>query len=128
MNPVNAGICETPKQYASSSYNNYLDGEYNALVDKSLILDIAGSVNAFVEFHRAQSGDDYLDISNNNRMTDNKVAEKIKLLLNCDSPTYIQTLSKSRRSGLLAHLRSEGVSVRQLSRVTGISRGVISQC
>jgi REP element-mobilizing transposase RayT len=61
------------------------------------------------------------------RVKDADAIEMIKSAAGTDTPLGIQNMEKGERDLTLAALRREGVSIRQLSRLTGISKGVIQQ-
>jgi hypothetical protein len=60
-------------------------------------------------------------------MGDTDAIEIIRHVGGVASPLGIQDREKDERNQALARLRSEGVSIRQLSRLTGISKGVIQR-
>jgi len=53
---------------------------------------------------------------------------EIQLILDGINPNMIIGLPKPQRNELIRRLRDNGLSTRQIERITGISRGVISRC
>ena len=58
-------------------------------------------------------------------ITDDEIKEKILVISGLQQPTEVQKLEKKKRNTILKQLCEYGASVRQISRVTGISYGVI---
>ncbi|MDR1796767.1 MAG: hypothetical protein LBR44_04885, partial [Clostridiales Family XIII bacterium] len=44
-----------------------------------------------------------------------------------DAPDKVASLPKAGRDGLLLLLKQQGITVRQLSRLTGINRGIVQR-
>jgi len=59
------------------------------------------------------------------RLTDEQVSVLMLKLSKCQNATQFQELEPAKQEKYLRKLRQEGVSIRQLSRMTGISIGVI---
>lgn len=58
-------------------------------------------------------------------ITDEELKEKIVEISGLLQPTEIQNLEKKSRNAMLKQLCEYGANIRQISRVTGISYGVI---
>ena len=58
-------------------------------------------------------------------MTDEEMKEKIAEISGVQQPTEVQNLEKKKRNTILKQLCEYGANIRQISRVTGISYGVI---
>ena len=58
-------------------------------------------------------------------MTDEEIKEKIAEISGVQQPTEVQKLEKKKRNTILKQLCEYGANIRQISRVTGISYGVI---
>ena len=124
QNPVKAGLCKRVSDYAHSSYAAYLGGD--ALVDTSWILGI-WSVEEFIQIHEAFVDTSCLDVPEKPviRLTDEQASALMRKVSKCEDATQFQNLEPAKRDKYLKKLKSEGVSIRQLSRMTGISIGVI---
>jgi hypothetical protein len=66
-----------------------------------------------------------LDIKENRRLTDNEAIKIIKRICNVPHCTEVQILEKDKRNRYLKALKEEGLSTRQIARLTGISRSII---
>lgn len=124
QNPVKGGLCKRVYNYAYSSYAAYLGGD--DLVDTSWILGI-WSMEEFVEFHEVLVETSCLDIAEKPeiRLTDEQASALMLKISRCQNATQFQNLESVKREKYLKKLKQEGVSIRQLSRITGISIGII---
>jgi len=125
MNPVEEGLTYTC-MYKWSSYCDFLDG--TGFVDIAFVLEAFGGLDQFVSFHE---GMEVERLSRPNmprsRMSDDEARGVAKRLLGELSPTMLGGCAKSERDAAIARLRSAGLSVRQIERLTGIGRGIISR-
>lgn len=130
QNPVKAGISKNVKAYRWSSYNEYIMKPL--LVDTHFVLDILSSdkktaVDIFVEHTNEQNEDRCMELYEKVRLNDDKVREYLeKLGVLCQSE--LQQMERSKRNEIIRGLKAmEGITIRQLSRVTGISKSVIDR-
>jgi hypothetical protein len=61
------------------------------------------------------------------RRTEEQVRSGITKVLGEIEPSALAGLDRQKRNSLLMMLRKSGFSIRQIERVTGISRGVIAK-
>jgi REP element-mobilizing transposase RayT len=59
--------------------------------------------------------------------TDAAALKLIKGLTRSSSPTALADMNSNRRNTILTRLKDEGISVRRISRLTGISRGIVQR-
>ena len=123
-NPIKAGICKDAGDYEFSSYLDYCGR--SGVTDTGFVLEImqADDLAAFT----AQDSDDAcleMPDSLSRRMTDEMAKELMKKASGCSSSAEIQALDPKERNKYLAHMLASGVSVRQASRLTGVSVGVV---
>ena len=76
----------------------------------------------FIEFHEIEEKFIFV-VDDRIKITDDEVRRKILKRIGID-PKHIGDLDKNGRNDILRELKEE-FSIRQLERVTGISRGVI---
>ena len=124
QNPVKAGICKAPGDYAYSSYNEYVS--VARITDTSHVLE-SWSLDSFVNSHNreviAKCMDVVEDVSV--RVTDEQAREIIKKVSKCESVAEFQALDIKSRDKYLRTLRENGLSIRQLSRLTGVSINIV---
>lgn len=123
-NPAKAGICP-PDQYRWSSWRYYTGTK--GIVETELILKLVGGIDGFLEFSLQEDGTEHLDIRETHRIKDNSAKRIIKETLNLDSGTQIQNMNREARDKALHRLKESGLSIRQIERLTGINRGIITR-
>ena len=119
QNPQKAGLCKRIEDYQWSSYQDYM-GRLG-ITDTGFLLDLLGE-NSFAKYMNESNNDKVLEMeAEKKRLTDQELSEKIFNELNIKA-VMIQSEPKDRMIGLLEKiLEFEGISSRQISRVTGIS-------
>jgi len=125
QNPVLAGMCNTCGDYAYSSYHEYLKPEKNQLTDVEFGLEII-SREQFVEFNNQLNDDKCLEVDDNSfRLTDAEAKKIIFKVSNCKNIAEFQRLELKQRDQFIKELKEEGLSFRQISRLTGLSFGIV---
>jgi hypothetical protein len=125
QNPVQAGICNTCGDYTYSSYHEYLKLEENQLTDAEFGLGII-SREQFIEFNNQQNDDKCLEVDDNSfRLTDAEAKKIIFKVSNCENIAEFQSLKLKKRNQFIKVLKEEGLSFRQISRLTGLSFGMV---
>lgn len=127
-NPVQANIVLNPEDYIWSSYNEYIYEEFNA--NKNFILNHFShnkkrALKLFKEYHIDDTKDNCLDIKDKRLLSD---TELINIINKLDIDiTEIEKLDKVKKYNVLRKLKSiEGTTIRQISRITGVSKSLIS--
>ena len=131
QNPVKAGIVEKVKDYEFSSW-----GEYDGTVEPVFqICDVNTVLNRIPfkeldEWVNDPLADDVCCLDNDNerprlRLSDDQVWQEIIKIAGVTCSSDFQKIDKTKQREALGLLRELGASVRQLERLTGISRGVI---
>ena len=131
QNPVKACIENHILDYKWSSYQEYIGKVKNTLVDRDYILemynkDIKKAVAAFIAFSNEYRDDKCLEIKEKKkRISDCEFIEIFKKKFNID-PTALQREEKVKAEDILKKaMEIEGITTRQLARVTGISANTI---
>ena len=111
-----------------TSYNDYL--EVGGLTDVKLILDMLGktieeSKTAFIEYMNEANKDKCLELEVLHKLTDDEARKLIIDIGNVSKCIELSNIEKINRDRALKRLKEEGISVRQLERLTGINRGII---
>jgi len=124
-NPIKAGLSKSASNYRWSSYNEYL--EPNNLVDVELIFKMLDR-NQFVNFHNQRDNENVLDIRDSSfRMTDAEAKLIIKEVSGAESTTEFLSLEIIDRNVFINELKDRGLSIRQISRVTGVSKAIVEK-
>jgi len=124
QNPVKAGIVKSIDDYRFSSYNDYIE-EDSAVVDYNFALSLMNK-EEFIIFNNEQSSDVCLDINPTEfRVNDSDARNIIKKVSKCENATEFQSLSQDKRYKYIRKLKEKGLSIRQISRLTGISFAIV---
>jgi len=125
QNPVKAGLVKRTSDHKFSSYNEYLNQETNRITDTDFVLGI-WNIEEFKKYHKEKNEDNFLDIPEPRiRLTDEQVKELISKVSKCSNAAEFQNLESSKRDKYIQKLKKSGASIRQLSRLTGVSFGVV---
>ena len=123
QNPMKAGLCKSLNKYEWSSYNEYI--QRRGIVDYEFAIDIIGE-NRFESFMNEKKNDKCLEIAEpGDHLLDAELALRIEEVFKIKAIMIQNEPKESRNYILTAALRIKGVSIRQLSRVTGISINTI---
>ncbi|MBQ6521082.1 MAG: transposase [Anaerolineaceae bacterium] len=123
-NPRKAGICAAA-DYPWSSYTKY--GNPNSFVDTKILVELLGSFEEYNAFLNEKYEDEDFIITASAKK-DQEAKSIIKEIMNADSGTALQSYDSKTRNEIIKKLRQQGLSVRQIERLTGISRGIIQRC
>ena len=131
QNPVKAGLVASVEKYRWSNYNDYVDR--NKMADADFVLDMfdkdrGKAVRSFMEYISKTNDNVCLEISEKRQITDEDARNMIKKLCSINNATDMQKLDTQTRKTFLKELRAKhDLSIRQIERVTGINRGIISK-
>jgi len=128
QNPLKAGLVEEPAEYTWSSFNEYI-GE-SKLIDTNFVLKLfsnnrAKAIEAFKMFHAVEGQETCIDIDEKKKWKDPDAIELIKSICHVTSCKEVQKLDKNEQSRYLKLLYKEGLSARQIARITGIGRWIV---
>ena len=118
QNPKKAGL---PLKW--SSYSEYISA--SGITDTGFALELLGGKEKFVEFMNENDETNCLEIVDSKRLTDEKAIDIIRKKHKIKKVQAIGDLSADKRNQLLHKLKEDGLSVRQIERLTGINRGVV---
>ena len=121
-NPPKAGICSR-EEYPWSSWHEYIG--FSKLTNTRPIIELVGGRESFLQFSKLPDDNKYLEADERQRISDTKAREIICNTLNLTSGTQIPSMNRVKRNAALRLLKKKGLSVRQMERLTGISRGII---
>jgi len=130
LNPVKAGLTKNAQEYKWSSYNEYI--KKPEIIDADFTLQIFSNsrekaIELFIEHTNEKNEDKCLDYMEKIRLSDSEVKEYF-MELGYVNISEIQHLERDKRNEIIKRLKLvEGVTIRQLSRITGISKSVIDR-
>ncbi len=123
-NPVKAGICMAD-QYRWSSWRSYIRG--NGIAETDLVLGLAGGTDGFRAMSMQEDDSEHLEFRERRRLSDRAAREIIRNKLNLESGIQIKAMNRNSRDPAIRRLKQEGLSVRQIERLTGINRGTVQR-
>ncbi len=124
QNPTKAGLCRRVEDYRYSSYTEYIN--VRKLIDTDYVLRLA-TIEEFIGLNNEAVTVNCMDISEKviKRVTDEQAKNLIRKYAKCENVAQFQSLDVKTRDKYLKKLREKGISIRQLSRLTGISYSVV---
>ena len=124
QNPVRAGIVEHPEDYAYSSYQEYSGTK--KIVDTELAQSLIDTED-WVKLHK-NGIEGHFSVSDRVKQTETEIRQRIMKFTGGSEPSEIGLWDKSKRNAMLASLRQAGLSIREIERATGVSKGVVAKC
>jgi putative transposase len=128
QNPSKAGIVKEIGQYPWNSYQEYTTK--SEICDSKFALklfseDYQEALKFWQKFNQAENHDQCLEYDDGSRLNDTEATEMIKSIVGVKIPSEIQRYEKQKRNLVIRKLKNTGLSIRQISRLTGISFSVI---
>lgn len=127
LNPIKASLVSKPEEYEWSSCAAYYKADRNSTTfpDTTLILGIIGkekkkAVEELRNFTEEDNEDRCLDCDETKRISESEASEIIKQIMKGKSITDLQTMDQNTRNKILSSLRNDGLSLRQICRITGL--------
>ena len=132
QNPLKAGIVQSVSDYPWSSWQEYTGETPTALsLSATNVVLKRIAIDNLRELVETPLADDVmiLDIDDNPRVTigDQEVRQYLIDHFQISKPLEVQTLDKEERNIIILSLLDLGAGLRQLSRLTGVTYGVINK-
>ncbi len=126
QNPIKAGLCKKVDGYKYSSFQEY---KYGAdIVDINCVYKFVPE-SEFEDYNNEIINSNCLDIENQpiKRVTDEEARRIIKKYSKCENVTDFQTLNIKERDKYIKKFKEKGISIRQISRLTGVPKGIVEK-
>lgn len=135
QNPVKAGLSSSADTYQWSSCKVYFGGRDHlpGLTSTAFILSLFAdepeqAIVSFRWFSELETSDDCLDVYEMQSITDGQAQQIIEKMLRGIPKADLPKMPKSERDRILHQLKSiEGLSIRQISRLTGVSFNIVKR-
>lgn len=122
-NPAKAGVARVDS-YPWSSYGEYLTGA--RIISDGMVLEMVGGRSGFRRFSRDELYAAYYPRISR-RVPDRDALQAARSALPSLKLSEVKALPRPRRDKALRTLRSAGITVRQIERLTGIGRSTITR-
>lgn len=120
-NPVKAGLCVNPEDYQMSSARDYLSSP--GISDTDFAIDIAGKEN-LLDYLKSSCSDNCMDITPR-PLNDKKATAMMCSIVNNENPHHCINIIADNKDKYIPLLRKSGLSIRQITRITGIPFGIV---
>lgn len=130
QNPLKAGLCNSLREYEWSSYNEYVKKPIIVNTEYCLNLfsqDREKAIILYKKYMYEDNEDRCLDYGSYKNITDQELRNKMTKM-GISNINEIQHLNMNDRNNVLLSLKNiRGVTLRQLARMTGISKSLIGK-
>ncbi len=123
-NPVKAGICARAEEYPYSSAREYDTGERTGMTDTAFAETITGGHDALMEFLTEPNEDVCMD-DTRGRINDREAVELLRKTAGKKDLTVCKRAAAKDPDKFIPMLREAGLSIRQISRTTGLTVGIV---
>lgn len=127
LNPIKTSIVSNPEEYKWSSCAAYYKADRNigTFPDTTLILGILQkekrkAIEELQKFTEEDNKDCCLDCDETKRISESAAYEIVKKIMNGKPIATLQTMDQKARNEILSSLRNDGLSLRQICRITDL--------
>lgn len=124
QNSENAGL-GTFCEYKWNSYKYIVNSEHENIFCSDYILKLFGSKDQLIDFLSVKEKRKCMEFENKLVFPDEKISELIKKLFGIEFPYTLSKLCIDDQLQKMKILKNSGISINQISRVTGISKRII---
>lgn len=130
QNPLKGGLARQVSDYRWSSYHEYIGRPLLIDIDLGLEMfanDREKAIQLFKEFNNEVNEDKCLEYEEKQRLSDNELRTYFREL-GISNISEFQQIEKHKRDEIIGALKAiDGVTIRQLSRLTGIPKSTIDR-
>ena len=123
-NPVKAKIVKNLEDYPWSSYKEYLKTSRICRTDYGFSLfhvEPKQAKKLLIDFHKEINDDRCMEYDTKVRWQDHEVVEYLLREYNMERPKELYTMERGVMNKIFHQCKKEGMSIRQLERITGVS-------
>lgn len=129
QNSIKAGIVKKVQNYVWTNYMDYLEGSDNSDTDFALSIfqsDRRKAISNFIQYINRNNDDKCLDMAEKRRISDDEAQKIIREHLRIQHAIDIQKYDIGKRNECLRELKQvNGLSIRQIERLTGVGKWII---
>lgn len=124
LNPEKAGMCKA-SLYKWSSYHSYKSPKRSLC--RKMIPGLIGSLQEFYKYISEENNDECLEIGLRPSEKMERNIEIVKKILGRENPIIDPSMPKNRIIELIRKIKESGLSINNISRITGIGRYLVQQ-
>lgn len=126
QNPIVAGVVENIDGYDWSSHSAYTQGG-QSFIDTEFILRMLGGLDEYEKFVSQEETRQFIENNNRITITDDELIDRIRKVMEIKQIYDLQRCERKQMEDVIATIRQtvKGASIRQISRVTGVSVNII---
>lgn len=130
QNPIKAGITKDIEKYPWTSYREYT--RKHSCIDVDFAFDYFSKerkkgIELFQDFMNERNNDQCLEYKEKIKIPDKEISDYLKKL-GAENISELQRFEKLKRDEVITQVKKiEGVTIRQIARVTGIPKSVIDR-
>jgi len=130
QNPIKAGMVEDLSKYQWSSYIEYVS--MPRIVDKSFVLEIflnnEQQLKDYLSHDNNEANEHVLEMRVDRRVTDEEAGAIIKRNLGKMTLSELRQVDKDKRDEIVSRLKEiDGLSIRQIARITGFTVNIVAK-
>ncbi len=131
QNPIKAGIVTHIENYSWSNYSHYIKGNHWTDIDFAIDIfdtDRNTAARRFIDYINKENTDVCLELGECKKLNDGEAIKLIKDICKVDNEQDLQKVDIHRRNVYIRELKEKhSLSIRQIERLTGISKGIIQR-
>lgn len=130
QNPIKAMMVKNLDEYPWSSYNEYKhilnNKNYDSNVDGQIATGYFKNYTKFAEFMKVEDDNQYLDIEKSRKHSDAELTSLLNKKYGSERISNLNNMAKEDRNLIIKDISVKAfASIRQLSRVLGLGKGII---
>jgi len=125
QNPLQVDLCKGLSDYPWSSYKEYIGQQ--KIIDSTFIFELV-SKKEFEVFSKKEGTEEHLECKKTAlRVSDTEAKKIIEEISKCSNAAEFQHVDSGDRRNFIKLFKEKGLSIRQINRLTGISKGIIER-
>ena len=127
QNPVRAGICQSAGKYRWSSL--HMLGKTGSLVDEDMLFTLVPAKEVLTS-ERQVSDIEPFSVSARGRRprySEERAVSLMQALCGAKTTSQFQNMDRAEQERAVRELAREGVSIRQIARISGVNKGLVEQ-
>lgn len=123
--PKQAKLCKKISEYKWSSYKEYTGKK--KIIDTDYIYDLTDK-KEFGKFHKTKTSEMIMDLQEKNfKLSDSEAKEIILKKIKRTDPADFKLFDRTDQIKYIREFREARISMRQINRLTGVSKGIIGK-